>query len=329
MPLLDRRSFLALCAASAACGVDPAPDPDASAAPPDSSFPVHFIGANTAISGLGFFEALDVIHDLGFRTVEVQNLVGRLEPTKGAFPGFVLDDLSDSEREQVQAAVEPFAHVTAHLPYPPSMPYINPGADEAVEALDRALDAVELVGGKLAVLHPQPSGADLYANWDVAVERIRRWGSMAADRGFALACETSMPRSLPDLLRFHEEIDHPNVGVTLDVGHQADFEELAAIPEGQRSTPESIQAYNDLNLRIVDALDEKLIHLHVHDIEPATWAEHKPLVHDFIDYAALINKLRATRYDGVLVFEIGGDPAAMPGYLRDGKRILESHLARA
>ena len=31
--------------------------------------------------------------------------------------------------------------------------------------------------------------------------------------------------------------------------------------------------------------------MHVHDIEPDTWAEHKPLVHGFVDYPRLVAKL--------------------------------------
>ena len=139
--------------------------------------------------------------------------------------------------------------------------------------------------------------------------------------------ETSMPASVEELLRFHDEIDSPHVGATLDVGHQARFAELAHIPEADYAKPESIEAYNELNVRIVEALGERLIHAHVHDIEPATWAEHKPLVHGFVDYPSLIAALRKIEYSGSLVFEIGGDPDAMPGYLREGKRKLEEYLA--
>ena len=76
------------------------------------------------------------------------------------------------------------------------------------------------------------------------------------------------PNSIPDLVRLHEEINHSNVGVTLDVGHQAGFKELAHIAPEDRGAPESVRAYNDVNIRIVEALGDKLIHFHTHDIEP-------------------------------------------------------------
>jgi len=322
---LDRRSFLAALA-GAACSTPQGETVGQEVAENLHPFAPDALGANTAITGWGFFEAVAQIADLGYRTIEVQNLDGRLEATDGAFPGFRLDELNEEEKERIQDALKPFDQVTAHLPYPPEMNYIAPDGEEAAAALERALDAAAFVGAKAAVLHPQPSGADLMANWSVAVERIRRWGAMAADRGFNLACETSMPASVPDLLRFHDEIDHPNVGVTLDVGHQARFAELAHIPEADYATPEAIKAYNDLNIRIVHELGERLTHLHIHDIEPSTWAEHKPLIHGFIDYPALISALRDVRYEGALVFEIGGAPEEMPGYLREGKSKLDALL---
>jgi len=321
---LDRRGFLALLASAAACNEPDNQGPGSTAQ--RYEFPTYVAGANTAIAGWGFFDAVELLAEIGFPTIEVQNLDGRLEPTEGKFPGFRLDELSEAEKERVRESLAPFERVTVHLPYPAEMNYIAPGADDSVAALERALDAAAFVGAKIAVLHPQPSGADLTADWSTAVERIRRWGSMAEDRGFRLACETSMPNSVPELLRFHDEIDNPAVGVTLDVGHQARFAELAQIEKSEYASDEGIRAYNDLNARIVRELGDRLIHLHVHDIEPETWAEHKPLVHGFVDYPQLIAALREIEYEGSLVFEIGGDPEAMPGYLREGKKKLEAFL---
>ena len=57
------------------------------------------------------------------------------------------------------------------------------------------------------------------------------------------------------------------------------------------------------------------------------WAEHKPLIHGFIDYPRLIKKLRKTSYQGLLIFEIGGAADDLPDILRDSKQTLEAHLA--
>lgn len=302
---------------------EPAEPPPAS----EHAFAPHVVGANTAISGYGMFEALDTLREIGFRTVEMQSFVGTLEPSPGEFPGFPFDRLSGEDKERVRAAFQPFEHVTVHLPYEESMPYIDPADEAGARTIETCLEGAAYLGAKLAVLHPQPRGTDLEANWSTAVERIREWGAFAADRGIRLAPETGAPNSLDKLVRFLDEIDHDNVGVTLDVGHQARFEELAHIPESDRATPEAIAAYNDLNVRIVETLGDKLVHVHTHDIEPATWAEHKPLIHGFIDYPKLIAALRKIEYGGVLVFEIGGDPEKMPGWLREGKQKMDAWTA--
>ncbi len=327
MPL-DRRCFLRSLCGTAAASLWRCSQPDLAPEPPAAAhaFVPYVVGANTAITGWGFFEVAALLADIGYRSVEVQNLSGKLDPVEGEFPGFTYDKISEEDKERILAALKPFDHLTAHLPYAADMNYIAPAADEAVSRLGNAMDAAEFLGAKLAVLHPQPSGADLYANWDLAVSRIREWGSIAADKGFRIAFETAMPNSVPDLVRFQEEIGHDNVGVTLDVGHQARFKELAHVEPEERGSPQAVQAYNDLNLRIVEALGGKLFHVHTNDIEPDTWAEHKPLIHGFIDYPRLIAKLRETRFGGVLMFEIGGDAEKMPGWLREGKSKMDAFV---
>ena len=104
---------------------------------------------------------------------------------------------------------------------------------------------------------------------------------------------------------------------------------MAKVGPEQRSTPEGIRAYNDTTLDIIAKLREKTFHLHVHDIDPATWQEHKPLHFGFVDYPRLIAKLREVNYRGALVLEIGGPAATMRTELTYAKHALEGYLARA
>ena len=325
--MCNRRRFLA--AAGWAIATLPSCPPSGETATPEASheFVPYVVGANTAITGWDFFEAVNLLRDLGYRTIEVQNLIGALDATPGRFPGFRYDEISRTAKDRILSALEPFDHVTVHLPYEDWMPYVDSDDHDGVAFLETCLDAAGFLGAKVAVLHPQPKGTDLKMHWKTAVERIRLWGAMAADQGFQLAVETSVPNSIPELVRFHEEINHDYVGITLDVGHQAGFDELAHIAKQDYTTPDAIRAYNDVNIAIVEALGDKLIHLHTHDIEPATWDEHKPLIHGFIDYPRLISKLHEARYSGVLVFEIGGDPAKMPGWLREAKCKMDAYVA--
>ena len=104
-------------------------------------FVPYVVGANTAITGWGFFDAVDLLVEIGFRTIEVQNLLGKLEPTPDVFPGFEFDKISEEDKERILESLKPFDHVTVHLPYPADMNYIAPAADEAIKRLKVAMDA--------------------------------------------------------------------------------------------------------------------------------------------------------------------------------------------
>lgn len=294
------------------------------------SFIPGVLGANTAISGYELFQAIDLIRELGFETIEIHPM-GVPEATAGRFPGFQFDRLTGGEKQKIKSALSGFRHVTSHLPYT-DLHYLSlfePVAEFSVRQIDIAIEATAWLGGKLAVLHPEvPSGRTLDQAWPDVLRRMRRWGDMAKEGGLRLALETGFPRSVREFVRLIREIDHDHVGATIDVGHQSRYAELLArVKPEERGTAAGIQAYNDVTHQIIDELGEKVFHLHIHDIEPDTWQEHKPLIHGFVDYPRLFRKLQEIRYQGLLVFEIGGDPERMPGYLAEGKLKIESYLS--
>ena len=323
-PAIDRRNALAGLSglALAATGL---------AAPTGRhSFVPHILGANTAVTGYGLLEAIRLVQRLGFKTIEVQNLDGVPAPTPGQFPGFRIHETSDEVRAQIKEAISAFDYITTHLPYK-GIEYTAPDGEAAragVRTLESALEATAFVGAKIGVIHPKPApGLSLQDIWPVMIERFRRWGDVAQQRGFRLALETGFPLSVADFVRLVQEIDHESVGAAIDVGHQGRYRELTArVRPEERGTPAGIRAYNDTNIELIERLGKKLIHFHIHDVEPITWREHKPLIYGFIDYPRLITKLREVRYGGVLVFEIGGPPEEMPNYLTDAKRQLEQYL---
>lgn len=313
---MNRRTFLSSCV----CLI-----------PARAAFVPYVVGANTAITGYGLFESIALIRRLGFPTVEVQNLVGVPEPTPGKFPGFQLHRSDDALKRKIKDALEGFEHVTTHLPYTGLEYFARPGkaAEAGIETLEGAMRATAFLGAKIAVLHPKPGpGMSLEETWPIMLDRLRRWGDRAGKAGYRIALETGYPRSVKDFVRLVEEVNHPEVGACLDVGHQGQYAELTArVAPEEKGTKAGIRAYNDTNIELIERLGEKLIHLHVHDIEPETWKEHKPLIHGFVDYPRMLMKLREMDYRGVLMFEIGGPPEQMPGYLADAKRKLERYLS--
>lgn len=285
------------------------------------------LGANTAITGYDFFQAVELIRKLGFPTIEIHPM-GEIAATPGRFPGFEFDRLSGADKKRMKAALQGFAHVTSHLPYTDLKTFssFGPVRDFSRDRVEVALEGSAYFGSELCVLHAE--AASLEETWEERLALYRRWGDIAKKHGMRIAIETGFPASVRDFVRLIQAIGHSHVGATLDVGHQKGYAELLArAPAEKKGSPEGIKAYNDVNVELVEKLGPKLFHLHIHDIEPDTWAEHKPLVHGFVDYPRLIAALRRSGYSGILMFEIGGPAEKMPGFLAEAKRKLEGWLA--
>lgn len=92
-----------------------------------------------------------------------------------------------------------------------------------------------------------------------------------------------------ELYRFPEEmlaltaqIDRPNVGLTLDIGHAATV--------GQEA------------VGFLNAVKEELVHVHMHD-NNGVRDEHLPLGKGQIDYRSFLATLSDIRYEGAVAFE--------------------------
>lgn len=288
------------------------------------------LGANTAITGWSLADSIDLLRKIGFPVIEIHPM-GSPGATPGQFPGFRFDELTDTPKKSIKESLRGFRHVTAHLPYT-GLDYFaadRSAASAATRVVDTALEGSAYFGAELAVLHPKPgSGQTLASQWPLMIEGFRRWGDMAQRRRMRIALETGFPLSIADFVRLIKEVNHPAVGATIDVGHQGRYAELTArVKPEDRATPAGIRAYNDTTLAIIEGLGPKTFHLHVHDIDPATWQEHRPLGTGFVDYDRLFTLLRRIRYRGFLIFEIAGKAEEMEGHLRSGKASLEARLS--
>lgn len=283
------------------------------------------IGANTAVQGYSLQQAIRLLHDLRFDVIEIHPM-GRPEPTPKVFPGFQFSLLSEAQKREIRAELKPFKSITTHLPYS-GLNWLSANAAEkqkAIDTVDIALEGSAWFGAKLAVLHPQPLTQETWKpRRNEYLDLIGRWADRGARLGVKIAVETGFPQSVDDFVTLIQTLNHPNAGATIDVGHQGRYVELTSkVPAEARALPASIQAYNDTTIAILNRLGAKVFHLHVHDIDPETWVEHKPLVHNFVDYPRLYNTLAAIGYKGSLVLEIGGPPESLPGYLKTAREKL-------
>lgn len=291
--------------------------------------PSWLVGANTAIQGYSLDQAIALLAKLKFPVIEIQPM-GKPEATPKAFPGFLFDQLSAADKQKIKNELRPFRQVTAHLPYT-GLDWMSSDPEKrraSIQAVDVGVEAAGYFGAKLAVLHPQPIKEDWTTRKAQYVETIGRWADRCRSFGIRIGLETGFPSSVASFVQFVQTINHSHVGATIDVGHQSRYAELRAkVGDADKSSPESIRAYNDTTLDIMSRLHDKVFHLHVHDIDPKTWQEHKPMVHGFVDYPRIFAQLRKVNYSGVLMLEIGGDPEKMPQYLTEAQDKFRAWLS--
>ena len=294
-----------------------------------AGFGKEVLGANTAMAGYGLYQSIEALRRLGFPTIEIHPM-GVPQPTTGKFPGFEFDTLTAAEKTKIRQSLEGFRRITTHLPYTGLDPFSRDRqiAEQSLGKIKTAMEATAYFGAELAVLHViAPKDRPASEAWPLMVHQIREWGDYAAQHRFKIAFETGFPASVEAFLRLAHEIHHEAVGCTIDVGHQRGYKELVArVKPEERGTPNGIRAYNDVTHEIIDGLKDKVLHLHVHDIDPPTWQEHKPIGTGFVDYPRLIAKLQQIGYRGLLMFEIGGPGSEIEALLADSKRKLEAFL---
>jgi sugar phosphate isomerase/epimerase len=287
------------------------------------------LGANTAMAGFSMEQAIDAIRRAGFRSIEIHTM-GVPGATPGRFPGFEFDSLEDAVKRRLRRALEGFPRVTTHLPYAGLSPFsTDPNvAGPSLRRIEVALEATAYFGAELGVLHVVPPKETPFERVREAVIRqIRRWGDFAAAHRFRIGVETGYPASVAEFVALVKDIGHEAVGATIDVGHQAAYTELVArVRPEDRGTPAGIRAYNDTTHAVIDGLPGKILHFHVHDIDPATWQEHRPIGTGFVDYPRLMAKLRRIGYRGLLMLEIAGPGDKIEALVGDGKRRLETFL---
>lgn len=290
------------------------------------------IGTNLPFLGISLTDALKEVRRLGFQTVELM-ASGSPVARPGRQPGFEFGKLSEAQKQTIKDALQEFKHVSVHLPF--GGIYVassDPAEQERGRAImEDSLRGAAYFGVETANIHLiPPRGKKLADCWDELVRLYRRWGDMAQEGGFVLAVETGYPTSVRDFLRFIEEVDHPSVGGSIDVGHEIWYEEFRSrYGEKIPNTPEAYKHYNDVIESIIDGLGDKLFHFHVHDIDPAVWKEHKPLKYGVVDYPRLFRKLLKIGYNRLLIFEISDSQETIRESLREAKAKLEKALAEA
>lgn len=162
---------------------------------------------------------------------------------------------------------------------------------ERVDLCRRQIDTMLELGGRLWGSHAGPADAVVAQSYADLARHVEDTEAIVAVENFA-----SAGVQVEDRVAFLDEMDHPQVGMILDIGHVRDG--AGANPMTQPGGP----------TRILELCGHRLRHLHLHGFKNGR-DHHPPLVEgDGIQWVELFGMLRGVDYGGVFNFEPSGDP---------------------
>lgn len=265
------------------------------------------LGASTAcLAGYSLLDALSELRRMDFSTVEVIAYTGASH-SGGEIPGFDMYESTERERERVYEATRPFRHISAHMPFHELRPLSSDAQvrEASLERIRQAIDGLAYLEGELAVVHPgwPDEGRSFRDIWPQMLDTFRSLGDYAGERGIRIGLETMQPNSVRDYTDLMFDIDHPMVGATIDTGHIRGSTDIGLPPE-RRDSAEARNRFNDVLGTLFTLLGDKVLHVHLSDVQRADWRDHRAIGSGIIDFARVFRTLDATDYDGLLVFEL-------------------------
>ena len=287
---------------------------------------IHKLGANTAsLASFSLYDAIDKLRELGFHTIELLAWEGGIH-SQGELAGYWFDKLTPPERERLRDAVADFEHVATHLPFVemPLFTYNRPLADLVKEQLKTGIEGTGFLSGQTATMHVWPRAQrQVREYWHDMVLTLRELAEHASQWNVKVAIETMFPPSIDDFVGLIAEVDHPNLGANVDVGHITGCTDLG-VPPAERGKPASEQRYMECLLQVIERLGDKLYHLHLHDVRRGDWRDHRAVGRGFLDFAAIFAALAKMGYPHLLTFELE-EPDIVPA-LAESKRFIEEAM---
>jgi sugar phosphate isomerase/epimerase len=280
------------------------------------------IGAGLAcFADYSVWQALDRAADLGFQSVELLGVSGSRHSV-GLLPGMWLDELTTEEMEQLRSALGRFAHFSVHAPFvdAPLFTYNRGIARESLRQVTACIQVAGRLGARAVAVHAnQRAFLTVRDYWDDMVAVFRALGDAAAEANVVVGLETGFPNSYGEFVELIRAIDHPRVGATIDIGHVAFMREC-----GPRSTEHGIATYNRLLVDLCHELGERVVHMHIHDVDPQIWRDHRELGTGMVDLTSLFAALEHIGYNGLLQLEL--EESDREGALLRSKALLERQL---
>jgi sugar phosphate isomerase/epimerase len=266
------------------------------------------LGVNTAsLAGYSLEDALSTAATLGFQAVELLAYEGATH-SQGDLPGVWFDDLDTAGKDRLLRLLEPFPHRSLHAPFTdaPLLTYNKRTRANAIAQIQETIDLASFIGaGAIATHANRRNNLPLDSFWSELLDVYRQLGDYALTHGggVKLGVETGYPDDAATFARLVQEIDHPAIGATIDVGHVRN-----SVPKEEWGTKAGIARLNDDVEYLMTTLGEKIVHFHIHDVRRADFRDHRALgsLYDngVIDFPRLIQNLSHTPYDGLWIIEL-------------------------
>jgi sugar phosphate isomerase/epimerase len=146
--------------------------------------------------------------------------------------------------------------------------------------------------------------------WDRSVQVARAMGEVAAEYDSVIGCENCYPvvRFADVTDQFLGEVDHPNVGMTLDTGHFWSAVIEDELGHGKAwplwKTPEGVDELNNMLYDMARTVAGRIVNIHMHNLRPSDWKDHQPVGEGIMEYDTFFEILNETGYDQTLMVEI-------------------------
>ena len=260
------------------------------------------LGVNLAsLADYDLQDAIDTVRKLGFSSIELPAFRG-VRHSVGEVPGFWFDELTEDEREELKEALRGFGHICLHAPFV-DLPLFtsNPGVrEEALDQIRMTLEAAWFLGAEVVTVHANhKTGYSLEEFYGEMVDAFRKLGDFALGCNTKIGIETGYPDRVREYLKLILDVGHEAVGATLDVGHIK-----AYLSRNLLDSERGPELFNETLLYITRTLGSVIFHIHLHDLRPGDWRDHRRLGGGVVDWKRFMEVLEGIGYQGPMVFEL-------------------------
>ncbi|MEW6356663.1 MAG: sugar phosphate isomerase/epimerase family protein [Planctomycetota bacterium] len=281
------------------------------------------ICTNTAsLPNFSLDDAIRRVKDLGFHAIELLAFDGARH-SQGRLAGFWFNRMTEAEKERLFEAIQSFDRVAVHLPFfdLPLFSYDPEMRAFCRQQLKVGIDGCAFLQAKVAVVHAaSPPSVGCREFWGLMLDTFRELADYAGERDVPLGVETGYPNTIKDFTDLIFDVDRPNFGATIDVGHFRGYQDHGVKPEDY-GTPSAAERYNNCLIETIAVLKNRNFHFHLHDVRAEDWRDHRAAGRGIVDYPRLFDTLRAIGYDALLSFELE-EPDVIPA-LKQSKTFVE------